>query len=227
MRIMKILFIDDGDIEQIVSRIIQKMKREGVDVVPEIINPQDAKYKIEKDGDYVIDFDKLKKDILDNFSSTKFHVIACDFNFANDDINGYEVIRWIINTSKSKNFAFKNAKFVCYSSEENKFCEHIIENEELIKLIKLNIHAFYKRTSLSQELSALLKKISNEFSLSEHFKQLLETEPDRTFKNMYPKFADKTLRDIAAEIEKESHHGQEFQRYLAELTFAHILELNE
>lgn len=227
MKTKKILFIDDGNVEQIIASVTQKVRREGIELIVEVINPQSSKYLSCVGVDYKIDFEKIKDDIDNNFSTKVFDIVACDFNFANDDLNGYELIRWIINQSKSKGFSFRNANFICYSSEENKFCEHIIKNEELIKLIKLNIHAFYKREHLVGELVALLKKINTEFSMSKHMQELLENEPDRVFRNIYPNFKSKTLAEIAKEIERGSHHGKEFQKYLIELTYAHILELND
>lgn len=227
MKIKKILFIDDGNVEQVIEAITQKVKREGIELVVEIINPQSSQYLSCVGVNYKIDFEKIKIDIENNFSSKTFDIVACDFNFANDDLNGYELIRWIINQSKSNGFSFRNAKFICYSSEENKFCQHIIKNDELIKLIKLNIYAFYKREYLVRELVSLLKKVNTEFSMSKHMQELLENEPDRVFRNIYPNFKSKTLAEIAKEIEKGSHNGNEFQKYLVELTYAHILELND
>ncbi|MEZ9260523.1 hypothetical protein AB4125_23515 [Vibrio splendidus] len=226
MNIKKVLFLDDGNITQTITRIRDKVKRLGFDICADIINPQDPKYKSEIGGVIEIDFNKIKKDVKDNYKNNRYEVVACDFSFASTKLNGYELIRWIINESKSSNFLFKKAKFICYSSEENKFKEHIIGNDELTKLIKLNIYAFYKRDNLVNDMSALLKKINSEFSMSEHLASMLEDESQRVFNNVYPPLKGKSFNEIALEIKKDSHHGQKFQQHLSELVYAHIIDLN-
>lgn len=228
MMLKKILMLDDGNISESIEGITKKLRREGIEIQIEVINPQDPKFKTENSsGNFEIDLEKIQNEITENHKSVKYDVIACDFNFASETLNGYELIRWLINHSKSNNFVFKKAKFVCYSSEENKFKDHIVHNDELIKLIKLNIHAFYQRKNIVDDISTLVKKINNQFSMSEHLKTRLNEMPDLNFQNIYPNFKNKTLYEISEEINKDTHHGQAFQKYFIDLTYAHILELNK
>ncbi|MEZ8675923.1 hypothetical protein [Vibrio cyclitrophicus] len=227
MNLKKILMLDDGNINQTIEGIRTKLRRSGIDIAVDKIDPQDTRFKSYVGGEQVIDFDKIKLEITENYRNTRYDIVACDFSFSSETLNGYELIRWIINDSRSRNFRFKNAKFVCYSGEEHKFREHIFNNNELVKLIRLNIHAFFKRDNLVDELSSLVKKISDSYSATDYFRSLLEQEPDKEFKNIYPQFEGKKLGEIACEIERNSHHGIEFQKYMADLTYAHILDLNE
>ena len=43
---------------------------------------------------------------------------------------------------------------------------------------------------------------------------------------LYPKFKGKKLEDIVVEIDKELPNGLDFQQNIAELTIAHLIELN-
>ena len=63
--------------------------------------------------------------------------------------------------------------------------------------------------------------------MSEHLKTRLNEMPDLNFQNIYPNFKNKTLYEISEEINKDTHHGQAFQKYFVDLTYAHILELNK
>lgn len=228
MILRKILLLDDGNISESIEGIERKLRKEGIQIQIEVINPQDHKFKTEiSSGNFEIDFDKIKSEINEHHKSTKYDVVACDFNFASKTLNGYELIRWLINQSKSSHFVFRKAKFVCYSSEENKFKDHIIDNEELFKLIKLNIHAFFHRQNLVDEISALIKKIHSNFSISEHLKNRLDEMPDLEFKNVYPPFKGKKLQYISEQINQDSFHAKEFQKYFIDLTYAHILDLNK
>jgi hypothetical protein len=224
----KVLFIDDGNLDEIITRTTQRLKREGYTLTAVIVNPQDQAYQIkQKDSDnFHIDFTELKSVLSGEHCSVGYDVVACDFNFANDPLNGYDVISWLINDSKSKKLRIRKAKFICYSSEEHKFSANFKNSKDLIKLIKTKIDAFYKRDSMSNDLPALLLKKEETINLSNHFKELLEENSDLVFKNTYPKFENKTLGEIATEIEKDSYHGNEFQKFLVELTIAHLIDLN-
>ncbi|EMR3754889.1 hypothetical protein OJ22_15950 [Proteus mirabilis] len=224
MKLMKILILDDNNIELTIDRITKNLQRAGIELEVEIINPQSHKFKDENND---IDFLRIKEHIIENHTNKKYDVISCDFSFSSEKLNGYLLIKWIINSAKSNNYRFKNAKFICYSGEENKFKDYVLENDEIIKLIKLNIHAFYKRDSLSEDLTSLLKKINENYSPKSHIVELLNKEPEKKFKHIYPKFEDKKLGEIANEIDRDSHHGIEFQKYITELTYSHILELNK
>ncbi|HBC7430872.1 TPA: hypothetical protein KEY68_003166 [Providencia rettgeri] len=224
MKLMKILILDDNNIEQTIDRITTTLKRFGIELHVDIINPQNHIFKGENND---IDFLKIQKHIEENHKNKKYDVISCDFSFSSESLNGYLLIKWIINSAKSKNYRFKNAKFICYSGEENKFKDFVLKNDEIFKLIKLNIHAFYKRDNLSEELTGLLKRISENYSPKSHLVELLNKEPEKKFQYIYPKFEDKKLGEIASEIDRDTHHGIEFQKYMTELTYSHILELNK
>ena len=228
MTLRKILMLDDGNISESIEGIARKLRREGIEIQIEIINPQDHKFKTETpSGSFEIDFDKIKNEINEHHKAITYDVVACDFNFASNTLNGYELIRWLINQSNSQHFLFRKAKFVCYSSEENKFKDHILDNDELFKLIKLNIHAFYHRKNLVNDITALVKKINSNFSMSDYLKIRLEEMPDLEFKNVYPPFKGKNLQYISEQINQDSHHAKKFQKYFIDLTYAHILDLNK
>uniref|UniRef100_UPI0012509692 hypothetical protein n=2 Tax=Moraxellaceae TaxID=468 RepID=UPI0012509692 len=208
--------------------IKSKLKREGISAYIFLLNPQDPKFKTKnEEGNFEIDFQKIKDEVQEHHKQVKYDVVACDFNFSSEKLNGYQLIRWLINESSSSNFLFKKAKFVCYSSEINKFETHIIDNNELIRLVKLNIHSIFSRNDMPSEIPALIKKINQTFSMSDHLISRLEEMPDLKFKNVFPPFKDKTLSYISEEINRDSHQAKKFQKTFVDLTYAHILELNE
>jgi uncharacterized membrane protein YheB (UPF0754 family) len=228
MKTKKILFIDDEDVSENIITIRRNLKRAGFDLQTTVVNPrcEEFLYRNDETGKLETDFRKLQDSLIQNNFPIRYDVVACDFNFAKDPLNGYEVIRWMINTSNGEGATIRKALFVSYSSVEENFTENIIKNDELIKLIRLKIHSFYSRPRLSNELSKLLLKEAQNLNLSDQIRDELERYKEYTFKNTYPKFEKKTLGEIALEVEKDSHHGMEFQKYIIQLTIAHILELN-
>ena len=109
MTLKKILMLDDGNINQTIEGIRTKLRRSGIDIAVDKIDPQDTRFKSYVDDEQVIDFDKIKSEITENYRDTRYDIVACDFSFSSDTLNGYELIRWIINDSRSRNFRFKNA----------------------------------------------------------------------------------------------------------------------
>ncbi len=229
MKLKRILFIDDSsEIKGNIDTINLKLRKKGYELEAHILNPKEHKFQKRNDvtGKLEADFDKIKSELKEKHFPIRYDVVACDFCFANDVLNGYEVIKWLINTSNGDRATIRKSLFVSYSGEEDKFTSNIINNHELIKLVKLNIHAFYTRPILSNELAKLLIKEDDILNLSNVIRDELEKHKDYEFKNIYPKFNGKSLGYIAKEIENDSCHGIAFQKYMVELTVAHILELN-
>lgn len=224
MTLKKIFMIDDNNVDQIITNIKSKSKRKGIDVEFFLLNPKESQFIDPTTND--IDPLKVRQSVIDNHKNIRYDIIACDFNFLSNSLNGYELIKWLINVSKGENFSFKRAKFICYSSEEDKFTQQIIRNEEIIKLIRLNIYAFFKREKLVQELTTLIYNLHNKFSPTEHLQKRLNESPDLEFKYIYPPYKGKTLNQISDEIDCDTHHSREFQKHIMDLTYAHIVELN-
>ncbi|WP_265462475.1 hypothetical protein, partial [Aeromonas salmonicida] len=174
-----------------------------------------------------IDFDKIKSEMNSNFCNKRFDVVACDFNFANDDLNGYTLLQWLINESNSKKLKIRFAKFYCYSAEQDKFTAHLLTNEKIIRIIKLKLDGFYNRATLADELTSELLKIHRYFSLEKHILSLLQRNPDKVFNYIFPKYKGKSFSHIVNEIEKGTDTGYEFQQFFLDLTHAHIMNLNK
>ena len=211
-----------------ISLGILKLKSKGYDLQANILNPKETKFQEMnvKSGKLEASFTKIKSELLESHFPVRYDVVACDFCFANEILNGYDVIKWLINESNGKRATIRKSLFVSYSGEEDKFTSNIIKNDELIKLIKLKIHSFFTRPSLSNELSKLLIKDAEIINLSNVIRDELEKHSEYKFKSVYPKFEGKSLGEIAKEVESDSLHGIAFQKYMVELTVAHIVQQN-
>jgi hypothetical protein len=95
------------------------------------------------------------------------------------------------------------------------------------RLIRLKVEDFFDRTNLADGLATIIHNNENEIDLSLKLLQELDKYPDLKFKSVYTKFVGKSLKEIAAEIENETHHGIGFQTTLIELCVAHMINLNE
>ncbi|GAA4871831.1 hypothetical protein [Ferrimonas pelagia] len=227
MTIVRVLFIDDDDISQSIDSVKMKLHRSGITLDFEKLDPREHDLMAEFEHGHDIDFSKLKKHINNNLNRRPFDVVACDFSFKSKNVNGYLLLKWLVNTSATGRNAFKRSKFICYSSEEDKFMEFVVTSKaEFIDLVKLNLHAFYKRESLTNELSAMIVKEKQKISMDDTFLKLLENNAEYKFSEGYPRFKGKMLGEIANQITNETHHGRAFKNHFVELTFAHLVDLN-
>ncbi|MDI3325393.1 hypothetical protein QKW35_13505 [Pontibacterium granulatum] len=228
MKIKKVLFIDDQSVDNIVDKFAANLHKKGYKLKSSIVFIGDQKYKSEnQNGEISLNFDAIKSDIEENHFHIRYDLVACDFNFANDDINGYSLIQWLKHTSTSGHNYIRKAKFVSYSSEEDKFKEHVLASEDIGKLIRLKLDGFFKRDNLADAGATLILKQDVNLDLSSYIVTELEKLADVKFNGVYPKFEGKTFAEIAHEIDTDSHHGQEFQKTMIGLTLAHMDALNK
>ncbi|MEO9502822.1 MAG: hypothetical protein ABJN73_12305 [Nonlabens ulvanivorans] len=230
MSIKKVLFIDDGPIEQITTKLRKNLHSRGYTLDEEVINlnlPQFKKANPNESGKYIIDFDAVKQVIIETHSKEPYDSIACDYHYANDPLDGFTILKWIKNESQNKKYRIRRAKFVLYSSEGDKFAKKTNSVDDISKLIRIKFDDFLKRERLADDLASLLLKQSTRFDFNTMLIQELEKYPDFVFKSVYPKFKGKKLEDIVVEIDKELPNGLDFQQNIAELTIAHLIELNK
>lgn len=137
------------------------------------------------------------------------------------------LLKWLKNESQSKRYRFRKAKFCLYSAEQDKVVNLFDTPEKVKALIKLRIDDFIDRDRIPEELIQIFTKDNDVFSFQEHIIKYLYKFPDLKFNSVYPKFKDKTLSEIANEIDKDLPNGIAFQKALTELTIAHLIDLND
>lgn len=230
MAIKKVLFLDDSKIDQIVDKLRNTLKANGHTLQEDIVDLSQGDFRKnspENNGKTVMDFDKIKAHLKDNFFDEPFDLVACDYHFANDILDGYKILGWVKNEAKSKKHKIRHAKYILYSSEGDKLAQKTNSIEDIGKLIRLKLDDFIKREDLANGISTILLKEEEIFNFSEEIRQELGKYPNYIFRNTYVKFAGKTLAEIAHEIDKDLPHGREFQKNLVQLTIAHLIELNK
>ena len=216
----KCLFIADEDISQVSEKISNSLKGNGILVDIKHIDLRDEKYYTGTQ----LDFEKIKSEINSDYMNQKFDLVACDFIYAKDPLDGFNVIKWIKNEAESKKLRIRKAKFILYSSEGEKLIQKTNTLEEIKKLIHLKIEAFYERTNLVEGIIKQLSHENNDLMLT--LVKEIEKYSDLSFKSTYLQFKGKKLAEIANEIELQSHHGTKFTEHMLELLIAHMIELN-
>jgi hypothetical protein len=177
-------------------------------------------------GETVLDKSKIQAFINENYINDNFDIVASDYDFKDKSLDGFELLKWIKNESISKKHKLRRAKFCLYSAEQDKVAKIFSTPEQVKKLIKLKIDDFIDRTRIPDEITQILLAPQKSYYFKDHLISYLEKFGDEKFKSTFPKFKGMTLTEIAHEIDKDLPNGIEFQKYLVELTIAHLLEIN-
>ncbi|MFC0774277.1 hypothetical protein [Terrimonas alba] len=228
MSLKTCLFIADEDVTEITDKVIGSLKKQGITFNFKHIDLRNEKYYSQEQSNeskHKLDFEKIKGEINEKYINHRFDLVACDFNYAKDPLDGFKVIKWLKNESESRKRRIRRARFVLYSSEQEKFIQMTNTVEELTRLIRLKIEDFLDRRNLAD---AIIRTLANEEKdVSELIISELEKFSSLEFRSVYPPFKGKKLGEIAGEIEIQSHHGVNFQKNIIEYTIAHLVELNK
>lgn len=227
MSIKKLLYIDDNKIDSQIENLRTKLKRQGYELKETFLHLNEG--FMTKDihtQETILDKGKIQTFINEKFMNEDFDIVASDYDFKDKNIDGFELLKWIKNESTSKKHKLRRAKFCLYSAEQDKVAKTFSTPEQVKKLIKLRIDDFIERTRIPDEISQILTAPQKSYYFKNHIIGYLEKFGDETFKSTFPKFKGMTLAEIAHEIDKDLPNGIEFQKYLVELTVAHLIELN-
>lgn len=227
MSTKRLLYIDDNKIDSQIDNLRKKLKNLGHELNETFLHLNDNfKIKDEVSGKTILDKRKIQSHIIKNYVNENYDIIASDYDFKDINLDGFELLKWIKNESNSQKYRIRRAKFCLYSAEQDKVAKKFDTPEQVKKLIKLKIDDFIDRTRIPDEIAQLLIAPQKTYYFKEHLINYLEKYGDEIFKSVYPKFKGKKLSEIANEIDKDLPNGIEFQKYLVELTVAHLVELN-
>jgi hypothetical protein len=228
MSVTRLLYIDDNRIDSQIENLRKKLKRSGFDLDETFLNLNDEKFKKRDDNQKVIlDLKKIKEYIIENYSQENFDIIASDYDYSDENLDGYQLLSWMKNQSKAQKYRLRFAQFCLYSAEQDKLVEKLNSPDKIKKLVKLKIDDFIDRNNLANDLFSLFIKPKEKYNYSKHLIDYLEKYPNLIFNNVYPKFKGNTLSEIAHEIDKDLPNGIDFQKNLVELTIAHLIDLNK
>lgn len=227
MSVKRLLYIDDNKIDSQIENLRTKLKRLGHELHETFFHlNEEFMMKDSYTGETILDKAKIQVWINEKYINESFDIVASDYDFKDKNLDGFELLKWIKNESVSKKHRLRRAKFCLYSAEQDKVAKIFSTPEQVKKLIKLKIDDFIDRTRIPDEITQILVAPQKSYYFKEHLINYLEKFGDEKFKSTFPKFKGMTLTEIAHEIDKDLPNGIEFQKYLVELTVAHLLDLN-
>lgn len=228
MTVKRLLYIDDNKIDSQIENLRIKLQRQGYELKETFLHLNESfMTKDPQTGESILDKGKIQTFINENCMNENFDIVASDYDFKDKSIDGFELLKWIKNESSSKRHKLRRAKYCLYSAEQDKVAKEFSTPEQVKKLIRLRIDDFIDRTRIPDEITQILLAPQKSYYFKKHIIAYLERFGDEKFKSVFPKFKEMTLAEIAHEIDKDLPNGIEFQKYLVELTVAHLIELND
>lgn len=223
---LKVLFLDDNDLDSEIESLNKSLQKQGMALISYYVNISDPKYKREvvKGGDKRLTKELIVEEIYNlGLMDIDIDIVACDFNFSDPYVNGYELLTDLIGKAKNNRNKIRKAKLVFYTGQVKELKEVVIK--DMRKFLNLKIDSIVDRTQLTERILRLCNIINQELDLENIFLTHLESHKDRIFKNTYPNFQNKKIENIITEIEKETSHGKGYLNFLVEQTIAHMIEL--
>ena len=188
------------------------------------LNPKEERF-VDEDGNIVL---ARLVEILDTdgYLKQSIQLIACDYDFGGDKINGFEIIRELRNTLHSKK------KVILYSSNIEDVIGKILEGDKaevtdkIVDLVSSSISSFCKKDNQLEE--AMIKHLNAEgqFSADKAIEAELYRYKDYRFKNTYDKFENKTLGEIADFIAKHKHEGDLLKQEIVQQLIAYMIMMD-
>ena len=227
-KVLKILFIDDNDVEDEIENIQNILNRNGIELEHYFVDVSGPEFK--ETVNQGTDKKLVSRLILNEIEQKGYldldiDIVACDFNLKDDYVNGYDLICDLYakaNVQKNRR-RIRKARLVFYTGEVKKLSDVLVL--DMKKFLILKAESVVDRPDLVPAIVGISNSVFEELNLESFFLESLEPFHDKVFSNTYPQFRGKALQEICKEIEKETHHGREFLRALVEFTVANMIEL--
>src|SRR5690348_13993462 len=103
----QVLFIEDGDITEQVYRLKTVLRKQGVTLVETIFDLSEEGYRIvdpDNPSQTILDIEAIKRRLKEGVMNQRFDYVMCDFDFNDNYLNGFKLIKWLKNVSESEKF---------------------------------------------------------------------------------------------------------------------------
>jgi CheY-like chemotaxis protein len=224
-----ILIIDDDDQKDVIKALQDEIRvalKLNLNVTfidlsePELLNDETGALVREK----------LEQHILSEIKGKHFDLLACDYQFGDEEISGLDVIDFIkTRRTNLPVFLYTGAYDKVIGDLVKKLKEGVIDDDEFVKLFKKffngRIDKFIKRANYNTHIIDFFRH--HICSLEQHLVKRILDHKELEFKSCYPKLRGNTLEVIADEISSSSSRGVEFREELLEQTISYLVETNE
>jgi len=225
-----LILIDDQNQKATLKQLSKKLKRDEIELIHEHINPTTSEFMIFNPITDKQEPDKQK--IINKIESISYFLwadtIALDYNLITGHLNGFDLAIEI------RKLGYKKKKqIILYSSGINDAIDSILKVDkkiDKIKMIKWLVEGNIKFATRGSDFTSVVIehiKAQPKFDFDEEFTAWLHKYSSDKFINCFPAYDEKTLGEIAKEIEQDTPQSQQFRKVMTEQLFSILLKINE
>lgn len=221
-----LILVDEQSQTDRLKRISENLKKDGIELVYEEINPNDYSNRLES-GDLEFDKHALKKKLLSIRFLSHLDIFATDYNLVEDELKGIDLIAMLYEL-----LPYYNKKIIMYSAQIEDVITNIIKRadgfEQQIMMLKL----------LAQNE---INYLSSDGEFENKIKQLIIKEPDLTidsrladslcaldnenFRCIIPEYTGKRISEIGKMLLTKGEDAIALRRSITEHIMANITSI--
>lgn len=231
------LIIDDQNQKEKIELLELKAKQQNFPITCHFLNlsDNDVRRPETRNGkpDLVLDFEKVLEKLVSLYENLSFDLIACDYKYDGETKDGLKLIKFL----KEKEFRGRGLPYLLYSSQDEEIelklqndVKDLIEKKDELKdylesYFDSKPEKITKRGNYDDVIIEYLKRHKTSLSLKLEAK-LLEY-PESTFQSIFPRFENKTLKELANLLKKSTEESDDFESEFFERCIAHFIFLKE
>ncbi|WP_461630521.1 response regulator [Labilibaculum euxinus] len=220
------IVIDDKDQNKVINEgIIEKIRRDIPSIEYGFINLGLREFQTKE---HLIDIDKVLERFVQLTDQKHIDLIACDYEFEGEKINGLDIIHSIRTLNKK-------VPIMLYSGKQDDVLKPIFQKyeknkkplevfEDIKVLLQNNFDDFVDRPNYPNEIIRQIRSSKGDLNLT-LLKKLKEQE-NLIFKSLFPKFEGQTLKQISNQVQKKTIDGIEFSEELLEQVISYLIKMN-
>jgi hypothetical protein len=221
-----LIIVDERSQKSKIESIKSTLKSSGIDLIAIQFDPTNIQ-KRNLEGNQEFDKDSFIQQVLDLEYFKGTDVIACDYNLIEDELNGFQIIQILREIGYSK-----KKKIILYSAQIKDVIGNIIQSNADFEVQKTNLAdiinckiEFLANENIEQEIITNIRKTAP-FDFEEELKKWFNSRENDKFNYLFPKYEGKTFKEIAIEIDKDTHQSAEFKKDLVEQIIAYLAAIN-
>ena len=223
------IVVDNESQDATLEKVTRILREKGISLTYEQLNPFEDKFLVkdeDSEGSY-ISIDKIKQELdTPKYLRRKVNLIACDYQFKEDGVNGFDVIL------AARDLTFSQHA-ILYSGGLRRVVNGIFDGEgdfnrridKLTRLVKAQTQ-FMQRDIYEDEMIRLLGT-DKTFDFNSELEELLFQFPKHQFLGEFSQFHEKNFNEIAVLLRNSNDpHSYEFKKEFIERAFSIMIDIN-
>lgn len=222
-----LILVDEQSQKDRLKRISESLKKDGIELIYEEINPNDYCSSRLETGDLYFDKDALMRKLKSINFLSHLDVFATDYNLVGDELKGEDLIKMLYEL-----LPYYRKKVIVYSAQIKDVITNIIKRadgfEEQITMLKLLAQNKINYLKSDGEFENRIKKLiikEPELTIDSRLADSLCAIDNEDFRCIIEGYTDKKISEIANMLLTESEDAIALRRYITEHIMAMITSI--